>query len=322
MSWIGARWRRFREQINHNRPYMVIFGLILFFALVFELPSMVVVVHSGEVGVVYKLFFQGTVTDYLYPEGIHFIFPWNKMYIYNTRIQQTRRTLSVLTREGLQVEIGLSIRYHPELTMIGVLHQQVGPDYEQTIAIPEVEEAVRQTVGRMSIEQLYEGVQSGTESQSSTTGTAAAGPNSLNQVTGAQPVTSAGTPTLRREDSPLIEAINKAADEASKKYVLIDGVTMTQIKIPDYVQAAIQKKVEQQQIAETQRFRIDQSEAEKTIAANEAARNTTLAKSLSADLLKLKAIEATEKLAASPNSKVIVVGNGPNSLPVILGSEK
>ena len=35
-----------------------------------------------------------------------------------------------------------------------------------------------------------------------------------------------------------------------------------------------------------------------------------------------KGIEATEKLAASPNSKIIVIGNGDGDLPIILGGEK
>jgi len=35
-----------------------------------------------------------------------------------------------------------------------------------------------------------------------------------------------------------------------------------------------------------------------------------------------KGIEATEKLAESPNSKVVVIGSGESGLPLILGGEK
>ena len=37
--------------------------------------------------------------------------------------------------------------------------------------------------------------------------------------------------------------------------------------------------------------------------------------------LKWKGIEATEKLASSPNSKVIVVGNSSQSMPIILSAD-
>ncbi|MFB3056286.1 MAG: prohibitin family protein, partial [Ignavibacteriaceae bacterium] len=36
-------------------------------------------------------------------------------------------------------------------------------------------------------------------------------------------------------------------------------------------------------------------------------------------LLKWKGIEATEKLASSPNTKVIIIGSGKDGLPLILG---
>lgn len=263
MTWIRTRWERFRESLRRNRPYLIIVGLLITFVVIFEMPKVVVIIGSGEVGVEYKLFYQGTVTDYVYPEGIHFIWPWNTIAVYNTRIQESKEALSVLTRDGLEVEIDLSIRYHPESTMIGVLHQTVGPDYVHKIAIPEVESAVRTSVSTMSIEELYTGgVHPASQTQSSTSAAAA------------QPGTAVVTATLPetlsdRQDTTLIGAMNKAVDQAAKKYVLIDDVIVTRIKVPEYVQAAIQKKIEQQQIAESGIFRIQQSEFE-------AKRNATL----------------------------------------------
>jgi regulator of protease activity HflC (stomatin/prohibitin superfamily) len=44
---------------------------------------------------------------------------------------------------------------------------------------------------------------------------------------------------------------------------------------------------------------------------------------LTSDLLRWKGLEVTEKLAASPNTKVIVIGNpGMGGLPIILGDVK
>ncbi len=44
-----------------------------------------------------------------------------------------------------------------------------------------------------------------------------------------------------------------------------------------------------------------------------------VAKGISDQLLRWKGIEATEKLANSPNSKVVVIGSGKDGLPLILG---
>jgi regulator of protease activity HflC (stomatin/prohibitin superfamily) len=39
-------------------------------------------------------------------------------------------------------------------------------------------------------------------------------------------------------------------------------------------------------------------------------------------LLKWKGIEATEKLAQSPNTKIVIIGNSKDGLPIILGGDK
>ncbi|RKZ80931.1 MAG: prohibitin family protein, partial [Candidatus Parabeggiatoa sp. nov. 1] len=61
--------------------------LVLFWALFFFWPRIVISINSGEAGVLYWRFFGGTETDRVYAEGIHVIAPWDTMYIYNVRIQ-------------------------------------------------------------------------------------------------------------------------------------------------------------------------------------------------------------------------------------------
>jgi regulator of protease activity HflC (stomatin/prohibitin superfamily) len=64
-------------------------------------------------------------------------------------------------------------------------------------------------------------------------------------------------------------------------------------------------------------------EAEKIIidAEGKATANRILNASLSDRILKEKGIEATLKLAESPNAKVVVVGSGKDGLPIILGNQ-
>ena len=69
------------------------------------------------------------------------------------------------------------------------------------------------------------------------------------------------------------------------------------------------------------RLQREESEAErKRIAAQgEAIANKIINNSLTPPLLKMRGIEATTLLAASPNSKVIIIGNSKDGLPIILG---
>jgi regulator of protease activity HflC (stomatin/prohibitin superfamily) len=46
-----------------------------------------------------------------------------------------------------------------------------------------------------------------------------------------------------------------------------------------------------------------------------------VAAGISQQLLEWKGIEATEKLALSANTKVVVIGNSKSGLPIILGGE-
>ena len=47
-----------------------------------------------------------------------------------------------------------------------------------------------------------------------------------------------------------------------------------------------------------------------------------VAQGISPQLLEWKGIEATEKLAVSSNSKIVVIGNSKTGLPLILGGDK
>ena len=63
---------------------------------------------------------------------------------------------------------------------------------------------------------------------------------------------------------------------------------------------------------EAEKLRID--------AEGEANANRILNSSLTSNILRDKGIEATVKLAESPNSKIVVVGSGENGMPLILGN--
>jgi prohibitin 1 len=102
-------------------------------------------------------------------------------------------------------------------------------------------------------------------------------------------------------------------------------VLLRKIDLPKVVADAIQEKLKREQEAQQMQFVLqkEQQEAErKRIEAQGVADfQRIVAQGISPLLLEWKGIEATEKLATSPNTKVVVIGNSKNGLPLILGGE-
>jgi regulator of protease activity HflC (stomatin/prohibitin superfamily) len=102
----------------------------------------------------------------------------------------------------------------------------------------------------------------------------------------------------------------------------IYDVLILGIELPAVVVAAINRKIEQYYIAEEYKFRVERERRESERKQIEAVgiRNfqQTVAQGISDSYLRWRGIEATLKLSESPNSKVVIIGNGPGGLPVIL----
>ncbi len=263
-------------------PIVITTTIIILIIVVYFHSLIFITIKAGEAGVLYRRFAGGTVTDRVYNEGFHFVLPWNTMAIYNIRVQEKSYSLSVLTDEGLKIKLGVSIRYYPERNAVGVLHQKVGPDYLQKVVIPEVDYTLRVSVGKMSVNEVY---------------------------------TSTG--------QSLHKIIAEAVSEIEKNYIVVQDVILREVDLPDQVEVAIQAKIEQKQLAEAYKFRIERERQEAKRKAIEAdgifKYNTKVNESLTIDILKWKGIQATQALAESENSKIVVIGNGSDQLPIILG---
>lgn len=116
--------------------------------------------------------------------------------------------------------------------------------------------------------------------------------------------------------------VNESLEQVGQRFVRIDDVVITAVDLPPRIRAAIEAKLEEQQLAEAYQFKLsrERREAERKgiEAAGIRAYNTTVEASLSEKVLRWKGIEATRELAASPNAKMIVIGGGKDGLPVIL----
>jgi regulator of protease activity HflC (stomatin/prohibitin superfamily) len=259
----------------------LLLGLTVF---IYFIPETFVNVRPGERAVLWLRFFGGTQTDKVYGEGLKVIFPWDELYVYNVRKQTVQRDLNILTEEGLTASIALSIRYHPDRDLLGELHQKIGPEYAQVIVVPEVESAMRRAIGSLRTEEIYS-----------------------------------------RSRDIIRTAVIEAVEEASQSFVTIDDVIIRSVTLPPAFQEAVEEKARQQQLAESYQYRLISAEQEARRLAIEAGGfadyNTTIDETLSPELLQWEGVRATKEIATSNNSKIIVMGNGSDGLPVILNTE-
>ena len=68
-------------------------------------PYAAVTVPSGHVGVLWKRFGGGTVLDprQIRDEGLHLIWPWNELFLYDLRLQSITETYNAISSDGVSL---------------------------------------------------------------------------------------------------------------------------------------------------------------------------------------------------------------------------
>jgi regulator of protease activity HflC (stomatin/prohibitin superfamily) len=276
---------RCRALVRRNMVPLVVGGLIFTFMCVYLANQVFIFVGPGEAGVLFHRLTYGTELDTVYGEGMHIIWPWNKMYIYNMRVQAVSQGVEALSSNGLTIEVSVSMRYYPEYKFLPLLHQKVGPEYAAKIVAPEVVTGVREVIGKYTPEDLY-----------------------------------------TKKTSDISDAIIfSVSRRVSDKFIVLDTVNVTNIRLPELVTTAIEKKLQQEQISQEYLFRIASQKLEAERMSDEAdgiaAYNNTINATLTPELLRYKGIDATLELAKSPNAKVVVIGSGRDGMPLILNTD-
>ncbi len=261
----------------------VIIGVVILLIL---LAKSAVTIDSGEAGVLYKTFDDGVVTDEPpLGEGFHIIAPWNKVFVYEVRQQELFEKMRVLSSNGLEIQIEASAWYEPVYKDLGNLHQSLGENYLQRVIQPAIRSAARSVVGRYTPEQLYSS----------------------------------------KRDAIQDEIFLETKVILSKQYVQLNEVLVRDVTLPPTIKDAIERKLKQEQESLEYEFRLVTADKEaqkvRIEAQGKADANKILSASLTDKILQDKGIDATMKLAESPNSKVIVIGSGDSGLPIILGNQ-
>lgn len=270
--------------MNNAQKSLVGIIIAVIFLIIFTYKS-TVTIGSGEAGVLYRTFSGGVVTNHPpLGEGFHIIAPWNKVFIYEVRQQELSEEMNVLSSNGLEIDLDATIWFTPQHSKLGYLHQQKGEEYIQRVIIPALRSATRSVVGRYTPEQLYSS----------------------------------------KRDAIQHEIYQETKSILDDQFIVLEKALVRDVTLPAAIKDAIERKLRQEQESLEYEFRLtkaqQEAERQRIEAEGKARANEILNASLTDKVLKEKGIQATLELAKSGNSKVVVIGNNGDGLPIILGN--
>jgi regulator of protease activity HflC (stomatin/prohibitin superfamily) len=275
--------RNTRQIWQENKILLVLVGFFFAFLVAFFWQDIFIKIGPGEEGVLYRLFYGGTVTDRVYHEGLRLIFPWDTMYIYDVRLQQVTDEFTVLSQDGLAVTVEVSMRFNPEHEYVGYVHKAIGPDYVDKFVKPVVQAQCRYVFGQYTPEQIY-------ESQGFI------------------------IQTVRQDAFARLAARHILLDDLLLKSVALPAPVALAIESKLRAQQLAQEY--------DYRLQTETKEAERKKIEATGIRDFQTTSMLTGGLfeqyLRFKGIEATLALAQSNNAKIVIIGGGADRLPLIL----
>ncbi len=250
------------------------------FLLVILMFSSVTRVGTGHVGVL-TLF--GRVTGETLGEGIHLINPLKTNNEMSIQTQTIKESANVPSSEGLMMSLDTSLIYHLNPDRSAEVFQKIGADYENVVVEPTLRAAIREATASHTANALYTG----------------------------------------EREMVAKQIYDQLVSELNKRGLTVENVLLRDIQLPATLKAAIEAKQQAEQESLAMNFRLQKETQEAQRKRIEAAGvrdfQQIVAQGITPSLLEWKGIEATENLAKSANSKVVVIGNNKNGLPLILG---
>ena len=256
--------------------------IVIAIIVIVLIGSPITVVPAGHVGV--KDFF-GSVSPSALPPGVRVVFPFTRVVKMSVKTQEIKETAEVPSKEGLTMDLEGSLLFRLDPAKAAEMYRTVGPNYLEIAVAPQIRSAIRETTASYEAKVLY----------------------------------SAERDKIARETADLFRKMSEG------RGIITEAVLLRKIGLPAVVANAIQEKLRREQEAEQMKFVLQKEEQEaqrKRVEAQGIADfQKIVAAGISQQLLEWKGIEATEKLALSQNSKVVVIGNPKSGLPIILGGE-
>ncbi len=238
------------------------------------------IIPAGHVGVID---FFGNVSDQTLFPGVNVVNPLANVIKFDARTHEIKETMNVPSKEGLSVELEISLLYSLSFENANKIYKTVGEDYVDKILVPQFRSVVRGVTAKYDARALY---------------------------------------TAERE-----ELGREIEDELTRlvgpRGITLEAAPLRQIALPAGLTASIEEKLKAEQESQRMQFILQretqEAERKRIEAKGIADFQEIVSKGISEQLLKWKGIEATEKLAGSENTKIVVIGSGKDGLPLILG---
>jgi len=314
------RKRRWWRLIGRHLPGISVLVLMAMLAAVVLWPYMIITVPSGRVGVLWKRFNgidlycfcwvgRGTVLapSELREEGLHLIWPWDKLFLYDLRLQSSTQTYNAISKDGVSVTAQISVRYQLLHNSVAVLHKFIGPGFLDSVLSPEIGSQARQVISQYTAQEVYtsrEQIQK--EIRENAQRSLGANLDKLVQ------------PEAMEQPDP------KHYNDFLQSAIQILDTLVLSIELPPDIVDAINRQTEQYYMIQEYKFRVqreaEESKRKQIEADGIAAFQKTVSQGISESYLRWRGIEATLQLALSPNSKIVVIGSGKDGLPIILGN--
>ena len=280
--WTNAK-KKYRDEKNINfRNTAQASGITAIIFALIAISQCFTVIPAGHVGVVD---FFGTVSSNTLKSGINFVNPMARVVKLSIKTQEIKEVMDVPSKEGLTVKLELSVLFHLDPEKAAEVYKTVGENYVSVILEPQFRSVARGVTAGYEAKALY---------------------------------------TSERE--MLAQIIMADLQKiVGPRGVVVESSPLRQITLPPGLTAAIEEKLRAEQESQRMQFVLakERQEADrKRIEAQGISDfQNIVAKGISDQLLRWKGIEATEKLANSQNTKVIVIGAGKDGLPLILDTK-
>jgi prohibitin 1 len=244
--------------------------------------SCLTVVPAGHVGVVD---FFGRVSARTLKAGINLTNPLARIVSMSVRTKEVKEVMDVPSKEGLSVQLEVSVLHHLDPEKAAEVYRTVGERYEPVLLEPRFRSVSRGVTAGFEAKALY---------------------------------------TSEREllAGQIEESLRRLVEPRG---IVIESTPLRRVGLPERLSQSIEEKLRAEQESQRMEFVLakerQESERKRIEAQGIADFQNIVTRGISDQLLRWKGIEATERLATSQNSKIVVVGAGKDGLPLILGNQ-
>jgi len=140
---MAQQWDNQNPEFNVKKLIPILIGVVSLILVITFWNKITVNLKAGQAGVMFKQFSGGVDKETIYGEGFHFIAPWNEMVAYDVTQQEIAEVLNVLSSNGLEIKVDVSIWFRPDIPNLGYLHSEIRENYVKKVVIPAIRSAAR-----------------------------------------------------------------------------------------------------------------------------------------------------------------------------------